>query len=154
VSARRLMLARTGMLRLVAAMAVIGLFGACDALAEVAPQPRPSATFLEWLGVQGQEFTPGDPPAGAVASEEVMEAFRTTFPRFAAAWRADAPIYGVVSCVDATCDPEGGVGRDTVAIWLIGFPDAPLSSGGTSWAAYDAETGEFIVGDGPRMRPG
>jgi hypothetical protein len=36
-----------------------------------------------------------------------------------------------------------------VPIWLIGFPDAPVSSGGTAWAAVDPETGNLIIGDGP-----
>ena len=28
-------------------------------------------------------------------------------------------------------------------------PDAPVSSGGTAWAAVDPETGDLTIGDGP-----
>jgi hypothetical protein len=133
-------------------MAIIGLLGACDAHADLAPGTRPSPAFLEWLAVQGRQFTPAAVPAGAVAPEAVMRTVRDDFEQWAADGRTDPPIYGIVSCATPTCDMAGWPG-ERVAIWLIGFPDTPLSDGGTAWTVYDAETGDHIMADGPRFRP-
>jgi hypothetical protein len=140
--------AKTRTLGAFATLAIMALLVACDALGEIAPGQRPSASFVAWLAAWGRQFTPATAPAGSAAPEEVLRAFRADFPQFAADQAADPPIYGIVSCADSRCDMAGWPG-ERVAIWLIGFPDTPVSSGGTAWAAVDSETGNLIIGDGP-----
>jgi hypothetical protein len=135
-------------LRAVTNVAIVALLVACGTLADRAAGPVPSESFLAWLAAWGRQFTPATAPAGSAAPDVVLREFRADFPQFGAYGRADPPIYGIVSCAEATCDMAGWPG-ERVPIWLIGFPDAPVSSGGTAWAAVDPETGNLIIGDGP-----
>ena len=132
----------------VTTIAIVGLLVACSALTDRAPAPQPSESFLAWLAAWGRQFTLADAPAGTAAPDVVLRTFLADFPQFAAYGRADPPIYGIVSCADATCDMAGWP-AERVTIWLIGFPDASVRSGGTGWAAVDPETGNLITGDGP-----
>jgi hypothetical protein len=115
----------------------------------------PSKSFVAYLDSYGQRFTPAPVPAtGIVSAQAALAKLRADgFPTPAtAAAVAQAPIYGIVTCVDPSRNcAERGLVRPgkSLAIWLVGYPTVPGGNGGTAWATVDAKTGAFINGDGP-----
>ena len=112
----------------------------------------PSASFVGWIEDFGQTFTPTQPPAGVVSPEAVVLKLRAEgFPPFAAGARMAPPIYGVVTCIEAArCRDQGLTAPcESLAVWVVDYPDTSGANGGTAWAMLEALTGEFISGDGP-----
>ena len=119
------------------------------------PSEVPSESFVSYLAGYGQRFTPTPVPAGGVVSaQSVLAKLRAeNFPPLSSADPvAQAPIYGIVTCVDPSknCAQRGLVRPgESLAIWLVGYPTVPGGNGGQAWATVDAKTGSFINGDGP-----
>jgi hypothetical protein len=118
------------------------------------PPVAPPPNFFESLVNSGRVFTPMPAPPGVVAPNDVLQRLQADgFPPFASPGaRAATPIYGIVTCREASkCPKMGGAappGRP-VAVWLVVWPDVSGGNGGQAWAAVDAATGQFIEGDGP-----
>ena len=133
-------------------LAISVLIAAC-ALVEQPAAVQPSRSFVQVLDSHGQRFVPLPvPETGIVSPDIVLQTLRRDgFPPFATDRTADQPIYGVVQCRSANCDPLGLVEEqdENVPIWLVGFPRASGGNGGQAWAVVDARTGGFLVGDGP-----
>ena len=96
------------------------------------PAPgQPSESFVAYLDGYGQRFTPAPVPAtGIVSAQAVLAKLRADgFPPFASADAvAQAPIYGIVTCVDPSKNcAERGLVRpgESLAIWLVGYPTVP-----------------------------
>jgi WD40-like Beta Propeller Repeat len=117
----------------------------------VGPSLGPSSeSFVSWLGYYGQLFTPVPVPATGVISASTALANLGGYPQSASPDpKAQAPIYGIVTCVDPSknCAQRGLVRPgESLAIWLIVFPTIPDAHRGSAWATVDAVTGSFITG--------
>ena len=114
----------------------------------------PAQSFVDYLAGYGQTFTPEMVPlSGVVPAQQVVAKLKADGWPPGAPVAEGQPIYGVVRCVDAPkgCGARGLVGPDeTLAIWLVNYPEVSGSEPGTtSWATVDAASGDFINGDGP-----
>ena len=119
----------------------------------VGPSLGPSSeSFVAYLRGYGQLFTPVPVPAAGIISASTALANLGGYPTPASPDPvAEAPIYGIVTCVDPSknCAQRGLVGPgETLAIWLIVFPTVTDQDGGSAWATVNAVTGSFINGAG------
>jgi hypothetical protein len=138
------------------ALVLVGCLGP-DPEPTVDPGPPVGAppNFFESLMSNGGVFTRMTAPPGVVAPNDVLQRLQADgFPPFAPAGaRAATPIYGIVTCREASkCPKMGGLLAQpggSVAVWLVVWPDVSGGNGGQAWAAVDATTGQFIEGDGP-----
>lgn len=133
-------------------LAALGVASIGCAGVPLAPVDLP-ANLTEMLDNCGEAFTPLVAPPGTVASDAVLQRLRADgFPPFAPPdARPAAPVYGVIADREAsTCDWDGlAPAGEPLQVWLVVWPAVSGANGGTAWAAVDARSGTFIVGDGP-----